>query len=83
MDQIWYKNQLKPYAKGWNWKKSIKKDLKQKKSNQNNEDYNWNKNKMGGQLLILVGPMLFEEMKEKRSEEKKPSSCRTTTNHHT
>jgi len=31
MDQIWYKNQLKPYAKGWNWKKSIKKRFETKK----------------------------------------------------
>jgi preprotein translocase subunit Sec63 len=38
-----------------NEKKKTKKKVKKIKSNKKNEDYNWNKKTIWGQLLILVG----------------------------
>jgi hypothetical protein len=53
----------------WNKKNQSKKNLKQIKSNQKNEDYYWNKIKVGGQLLILIVPARFLKIEERKERE--------------
>jgi hypothetical protein len=46
-NQIWHKKKIKPNHKGWNWKTiSIKKRIKTKNNNPNNDDHILYKNKM-------------------------------------
>jgi hypothetical protein len=63
-------------------KTNKKKDSKQIKSNQKNEDSNWNKNKIGGQLVILSRLVQLPRICEtKEGGYKKFKRLRITLNH--
>jgi hypothetical protein len=64
-------------------KKKTKKKVKKIKSNKKNEDYNWNKKTIWGQLLILVGSTWLSRKEEKKERGKKFNISKTTMTHRT
>jgi hypothetical protein len=76
---IWYKNKTKSNEKRMKLKKYLKKNLKQWKTNQKKEDYNWKTKCIRGQLWFLAGlAQISRSEKRKQGDEKK---SQLLTNH--